>query len=308
MREHKWSKRRKKKSVKEDRLSALPDEVIYHILSFLEMREVVKTCLLSNKWKCFWMSTPALRFDNGGFDCDFPCCDYHHTCSKCKACLMRRDRFKHFVNNVLNRRSSNLVKFQLEDQHKVNPALVNEWVNAALERKVQDLDISIDFTKILLLPEMLFSSDVKVLKLRLKCNARVPNLMCAAAWIKKMDLEHVTLPDGNTNGELVLSFSALESLRVARCDITHLKVISISTPVLESLEMRKFLTGKDRSWKCKIKTCTPNLKSLTVLDYMWHVDSAVNYHMENLSSIVRALSIGGGFLNGQLGSTSDFFT
>ncbi|KAL5718471.1 hypothetical protein ACHQM5_011371 [Ranunculus cassubicifolius] len=294
MRGHKWSKTRKKETnVKDDRLSALPDEVIYHILSFLEMREVVKTtCLLSNKWKYFWMSTPTLRFDNGfdngGPDCDFPRWGCRPTFSTCKACLMRRDRFKHFVNNVLNRRSSNLVKFQLEDQHKVNPALVNEWVNAALARKVQDVDISIDVTKILLLPQMLFSSDVKVLKLRLKCDARVPNLMCAAAWIKKLDLEHVTLPDGNTNGELVLSFSALESLRVARCDITHLKVISISTPVLESLEMRKFLTGKDRSWKCKIKTCTPNLKSLTVLDYMWHVDSAVNYHMENLSSIVSA--------------------
>ncbi|KAL5718477.1 hypothetical protein ACHQM5_011377 [Ranunculus cassubicifolius] len=286
MRAHKWSKRRKKKekkSTKDDRLSALPDDVIF---SFLDMREVVKTCLLSTRWQCLWMSTPTLSFRHNEIACDFPGCGCRRKFCECEACLTRRAGFRYFVSNVLTCGSSKLAKFQLKGFYHVRPAHVVKWVNAALARKVQDIDISIDVNKILLLPQLLFSSDIKVLKLRLRCDAKVPNLMCAAAWIKNLDLEYVKLPDGNTNGELDLSFPVLESLVIEDCDVSHLKIISISTPVLESLEFRRFRTDKNKS--CKVKTCTPNLKSLTVLDYMWHTDSAVNYHMENLSSIVSA--------------------
>ncbi|XP_047955600.1 F-box/LRR-repeat protein At4g14103-like [Salvia hispanica] len=46
-----------------DRLSSLPSEILDHILSFLSMNEVVKTGLLSRKWRYFWHSTPCLNFD-----------------------------------------------------------------------------------------------------------------------------------------------------------------------------------------------------------------------------------------------------
>ncbi|XP_042027448.1 F-box/LRR-repeat protein At4g14103-like [Salvia splendens] len=46
-----------------DRLSSLPSEILDHILSFLSMNEVVKTGVLSRKWRYFWHSTPCLNFD-----------------------------------------------------------------------------------------------------------------------------------------------------------------------------------------------------------------------------------------------------
>ncbi|XP_047955599.1 F-box/LRR-repeat protein At1g55660-like isoform X2 [Salvia hispanica] len=46
-----------------DRLSSLPTEILDHILSFLSMNEVVKTSVLSRKWRYFWHSTPCLNFD-----------------------------------------------------------------------------------------------------------------------------------------------------------------------------------------------------------------------------------------------------
>ncbi|KAK1685356.1 hypothetical protein QYE76_046204 [Lolium multiflorum] len=44
-----------------DRISALPDELLHHVLSFLPAHEVVWTCLLGRRWRNLWRSAPALR-------------------------------------------------------------------------------------------------------------------------------------------------------------------------------------------------------------------------------------------------------
>uniref|UniRef100_M8BLC4 Uncharacterized protein n=1 Tax=Aegilops tauschii TaxID=37682 RepID=M8BLC4_AEGTA len=44
-----------------DRLGALPDEVLQHVLSFLPSREAVRTCVLARHWSHQWKSVPALR-------------------------------------------------------------------------------------------------------------------------------------------------------------------------------------------------------------------------------------------------------
>lgn len=37
-----------------DRLSELPQPLIHHIFTFLDMKEVVQTCLLSRSWRFTW--------------------------------------------------------------------------------------------------------------------------------------------------------------------------------------------------------------------------------------------------------------
>ncbi|KAM0868515.1 hypothetical protein ACQ4PT_041266 [Festuca glaucescens] len=44
----------------EDRLSALPEDVILLILSFLLSREAVQACVLSPRWRTLWKSVPSL--------------------------------------------------------------------------------------------------------------------------------------------------------------------------------------------------------------------------------------------------------
>ncbi|XP_060961230.1 F-box/LRR-repeat protein 25-like [Cannabis sativa] len=47
----------------EDRLSKLPDITLGHILSFLPTtNDVVRTCILSKRWKLIWYSVPKLCF------------------------------------------------------------------------------------------------------------------------------------------------------------------------------------------------------------------------------------------------------
>jgi hypothetical protein len=46
-----------------DRLSALPDELLHSVLSFLPAQEVVRTTVLSKRWTDLWRSVPRIILD-----------------------------------------------------------------------------------------------------------------------------------------------------------------------------------------------------------------------------------------------------
>lgn len=46
-----------------DRISVLPDALLHQILSSLDIRSVVQTCVLSKRWKTLWTEIPILNFD-----------------------------------------------------------------------------------------------------------------------------------------------------------------------------------------------------------------------------------------------------
>ncbi|KAM6580527.1 hypothetical protein CsatA_004301 [Cannabis sativa] len=48
----------------EDRISKLPDALITHILSFLPTEEVVRTCLLSKRWKLICCTIMSINMWN----------------------------------------------------------------------------------------------------------------------------------------------------------------------------------------------------------------------------------------------------
>ncbi|XP_062196350.1 uncharacterized protein LOC133899376 [Phragmites australis] len=43
-----------------DRLSALPDALLHHVMSFMKAWEVVRTCVLSRRWRDLWASAPCV--------------------------------------------------------------------------------------------------------------------------------------------------------------------------------------------------------------------------------------------------------
>lgn len=51
----------------DNRISLLPDTLLHHILSTLNTKFVVQTCLLSKRWKTLWTLIPTLNFDYNSF-------------------------------------------------------------------------------------------------------------------------------------------------------------------------------------------------------------------------------------------------
>lgn len=47
-----------------DRISLLPDETLSKILSYLQTKDVMRTMLLSKRFKSLWMLVQRLEFDD----------------------------------------------------------------------------------------------------------------------------------------------------------------------------------------------------------------------------------------------------
>ena len=45
-----------------DGISALPDDVIHHVLGFLPAHDALQTSVLARRWRNHWMSMHSLRF------------------------------------------------------------------------------------------------------------------------------------------------------------------------------------------------------------------------------------------------------
>ncbi|CAN1147846.1 F-box/LRR-repeat protein At3g59200, partial [Linum perenne] len=50
-----------------NRLSDLPDSILHHILSFLDTKSFVQTCILSRRWRYVWKYVDVLTFSKSSF-------------------------------------------------------------------------------------------------------------------------------------------------------------------------------------------------------------------------------------------------
>ncbi|ESR56719.1 hypothetical protein CICLE_v10019792mg [Citrus x clementina] len=280
-----------------DRLSNLPEHIIYHIFSFMETVDVVRASTVSRRWRYLWLSVPYLNFD------------YHTIWSDPESRWSRRkinDKFKDFVNWVIfsQNGSVNIQRFRLCCWDYLasydNDRTIYRWVSAMARRNVQVLDLAIaslypfEFD----LPHSLVTCDSLVeLKLSLsfhvhRCFLKLPT---AAGFIglKSLDLQSVALDD-NLFPEFISNLPLLENLCMLSCVFPELKVLDISSTNLKNLALESIVgndnagnddAGNDDAGNYKLKIACPNLVSF---NYIALAPWLPHFAFESLNSLQNA--------------------
>ncbi|KAF9590442.1 hypothetical protein IFM89_035277 [Coptis chinensis] len=138
---------------REDRLSKLPEAVLQHILSFLDMRIVYETRKLSRMFQHLWLTIHSLHFDQV----------FQASLTKPVPVKGSNLRFTDFVENVLkariHNRDDNVVLFHLVWNELCDSSLFKSFINTALKLNVQDLDLQfVPKNGVFELPDNLFTS------------------------------------------------------------------------------------------------------------------------------------------------------
>ncbi|KAL5705769.1 hypothetical protein ACHQM5_024025 [Ranunculus cassubicifolius] len=259
------TEKRKKMISNVDRLSALPDPITHQILSSLNVKEVVQTSVLSRRWRCVWKSTPFLDFDIDSLR------------SKGLALM-------NFVDCTLRSRYSTSIRsFNINCWTELDASWFSTWVCCLLARNVQDFAVTSGFDGSLELPHSLFTSNITTIKVINNgiFDVQLPISMCTTPKIRSLILGKVRLSNGNSKGELVITYPELKHLSLGNCCYGHLKRLTLSPPLLESLSFINEMCRMNAS--CKINIDCPNLKSLDLHQHLYQ-----DYALKNLFALVNA--------------------
>ncbi|KAI3927555.1 hypothetical protein MKW92_035051, partial [Papaver armeniacum] len=246
-------------SSEEDRISNLPDSLIHHILSFIDTKFAVQTCVLSKRWRYIWTSMPMLNFSNA---CHRRESDDDEDCGGEGVNLI--NRFRKFVDKVLSLRDSDIQRFHLEcSLYYMNCddlyGCINRWVDAAVSHNVQELHIEAK-------PDEDFE---------------IPLCLYTCKSLTKLDLELFGFQDCHM--KFFSSFPNLESLVIAYwgpdeggfLDMN----LKISLPQLKHFEFN----SPEEECNCEVTLHAPSLSS-----FIFNSHLSTSFTLENLSSLVTA--------------------
>ncbi|XP_062011818.1 putative FBD-associated F-box protein At3g50710 [Rosa rugosa] len=255
------------KRVNKDRISALPDEVLYHILSFLKTEDVVMTIFLSRRWKNIWASVPSLDF-----------CDQENPDTI---------PFSRFIDNVLFfRDSTDIHKFRLHSISVEDFDRICGWIGAAIRRNVVELDLSVkyyggdeDHQQIFKLPKSVFTcKTLRVLKLWSNFIINAPESGCFPN-LKSLCV-HFDLPVNNSMEKLFSCCPVLEDLSIHGNHGFYGLNFTVSAPELKTLKV-EWMTHGDYE-RCNFYVVAPKLENF----HLWQYPST-DCFLENAKSLVR---------------------
>ncbi|KAG7566524.1 F-box-like domain superfamily [Arabidopsis suecica] len=261
-----------------DWISSLPDDIIYHILSFHSTKEAALTSVLSKRWRNLFALLPNLRFEEKDFD--YRDSDFGIPWS-----------FIDFLERVLAvSGNSPLKKFSLNyRQNVVDSALINPWIRNVLSRGVLDLlDIDIITKSEFSLPLEVFSCKTLV-KLKLGKGfviAMVPE-NASLPSLKTLFLDCVRFYDhqhGCSFEALVSACHVLEEISIVGEHWEHWKWCrTVSSPTLQRLTID--CEGSNDSIRSDFRSITFDTPSLVYLKYSGFVSD--KYPIVNLDALVE---------------------
>ncbi|RLN22161.1 hypothetical protein C2845_PM07G34560 [Panicum miliaceum] len=206
----------------------LPEDVLGTILSKLPPKEIVRTSVISNKWKHIWKVCPKLRFD-GITMCAEDVTGTQHCTQK----------FIDNVNGVLKQYSGKVVE-ELDVKFEFDATLaehLDDWVNFALSSRAKNLALDLLPAKFRLRPDryripLEFFDGESIFRLQHLQLSFVsfesPSNFCGFPNLKKLDL-HVLRVTREDLQDMLSNCFNLEWLSIVRCHLynAELKVVRL---------------------------------------------------------------------------------
>ncbi|KAI3972062.1 hypothetical protein MKW92_032880 [Papaver armeniacum] len=104
-----------------DMISNLPDSLLHYLLSFLEIKDVARSSILSKRWNYIWTTVPILEFKNDA---------------------SQTENFMDFVDGTLLRHnSSNVDKFSLVCNRHLDESRLHSWISTVIRGNVKELSL-----------------------------------------------------------------------------------------------------------------------------------------------------------------------
>lgn len=259
-----------------DVISNLPDCILHHILSFMPTKEVVKTSILSTRWKNLWASVRSIDFDDALL----------YASEADGRPPPEVTSFMNFVERVLRLRdASNIEKFRLSCRVCFNASQIQSWIYDAIKHNVQELDLCLFAEDPSVIPRSMFDSKSLVsLKIEMNCVVELPSRI-SFPRLKILHLSLVTFPNDDSAEKLFSGCPVLEELVLLDCEWMNLKNIAISSSTLKrlSIDDLPYFGPLDDPSGCKIKIDAPNL---TFLEYIGYLSNEI--FLDDVSSLVKA--------------------
>ncbi|XP_057772052.1 putative F-box/FBD/LRR-repeat protein At5g22670 [Salvia miltiorrhiza] len=231
----------------EDRLSELPDSLILSILSLLATREVVRTTILSKRWKNRWTTVPCLHF----------------RLPFSRGLWVESSKF---VSGALAQwKGANILDFTLflsADNRLIPSTDIDSWLLFAIEKQVEKLTFGFaaKLHGAFFLPQSLYScSSITKLSLH-NCSFKIERNV---QWNNLKSLKLVTwdgsrLLSGDAMNQILVGAPRLRKLILRSFEFTeNFNFRSNSLLILQIIECNLKAEAELRIW-------APNLSSLVI--------------------------------------------
>ncbi|XP_076891916.1 F-box/FBD/LRR-repeat protein At1g13570-like [Bidens hawaiensis] len=242
----------------QDYISDLPQSIIETILTKLPLRDAVRTCILSNKWRYKWATLTHLEFNDNCVSCT-------HDRALAEVNLVN------FVTRALFLHDGPIFRFTLSTLYLQNSPDVDQWLLFLSRKDVKELVLELADGEWFRAPSCLFACR-KLVRLELvRCELDPPLSFKGFMNLKYLNLQQVLIaPEAVEN--LIACCPLLESLTLSYFDSLEL---TIRAPSLKFL----ILEGE---FKDICLENTPMLVAISVA--MYTADDVADLFGQNSSS------------------------
>ncbi|GMP67090.1 hypothetical protein CsSME_00027196 [Camellia sinensis var. sinensis] len=263
----KISKKKKAKKLEEkhDYLTELPEPLLNHILSYLTMKDVIRTSVLAKRWRYTWLYVPCLKFP---------------------PMKVSRQIEVAFINRtLLLHKGPNIQELNITFKYNNDGACqVDSWMHFALTRNVNEpyLDFLVKGARdpsrhCYRLPHFILSCrSLTVLALK-RCAIKFP-INFKLSSLKKLSLDLVDISSQAVN-DLISSSPILEYLSLTDCqkdDSLNLSIMNVGMKTLK-------INGSSYYSSSYLEVYAPHTVSLELVRSLYRKNLVIN-RMQSLES------------------------